>query len=80
MDRCEEVSDMCKIHFYNKNFLPKELVVIDSSDNTILEKELNILLKDSDIELNYTNVKANLTKARNIAIDQSNQKIICFPG
>ena len=77
MDRCEEVL-ICVRSILQQEFLPKELVIIDSSDNAILEKELNILLKDSDIELNYINVKANLTKARNIAIDQSNQKIICF--
>jgi len=77
MDRCEDVL-ICVKSILQQDFLPKEIVVIDSSDNRILEKELEMLLKDSQIELNYINVKANLTKARNIAIDQSKYKIISF--
>ena len=76
-DRCNEVL-LCVNSILTQTIQPEEIVIIDSSENEILEIRLKDLLKDKPIELSYLNFDANLTKARNMGIEISKNKIITF--
>lgn len=76
-DRCIEVL-ACVKSILKQTCYPQEVIIVDSSEDRILEKELKILLVESDITLNYSNIKANLTKARNIGIGKSKGEVLTF--
>ena len=76
-DRCNEVL-ICVNSILTQTIQPEEIVIIDSSENKILEIRLKDLLKDKPIDLSYLNFDANLTKARNMGIEISKNEIITF--
>ena len=76
-DRFNEVL-ICVNSILTQTVQPEEIVIIDSSENNILEIQLKDLLKDKPIELNYLNFDANLTKARNMGIEISKNQIVTF--
>ena len=58
--------------------LPDEVVIVDSSDTEELKSRLDSFRNSNGITFKYIYAEANLTKARNIGIDNSVGDIIMF--
>ena len=58
--------------------LPDEIVIVDSSDTEELKSKLDSLSNSNGIAFKYIHAEANLTKARNIGVDNSVGDIIMF--
>lgn len=64
---------ICVKSILKQTILPKEIIIVDSSDTDMLGGKLAKFKK-----IRYYNKKANLTKARNIGIDKSKGDIVMF--